>query len=109
MIVIAMPSATKQNYNSAEAQIIGQFVNEGGNLLILAEAPGFTNRINEVTSYFNRAYAFVPITHFFYLHSKIHILCFKAFCMGGDNMSSSFLQEKISIRSYKLIVIKFWW
>jgi hypothetical protein len=51
-IVIAMPSAIEQNYSSAEAQIIAQFVNRGGSLLILAEAPGFTNRINEVTDYF---------------------------------------------------------
>jgi serine/threonine protein kinase len=52
-IVIAMPSAIRQNYTSTEAQIIGQFINRGGSLLILAEAPGFTNRINEVAGYFN--------------------------------------------------------
>jgi hypothetical protein len=53
MIVIAMPSATKQNYTSTEAQIIGEFIDRGGSLLILAEAPGFTNRINEVAGYFS--------------------------------------------------------
>ena len=52
-IVIAMPSAIKQNYTSTEAEIIGQFIDRGGSLLILAESPGFTNRIREVTDYFN--------------------------------------------------------
>jgi serine/threonine protein kinase len=53
LIVIAMPSATRQNFTANEAEIIGQFVDRGGSLLILAEAPGFTNRIREVTDYFN--------------------------------------------------------
>jgi len=53
IIVIAMPSAIRENYTSDEAAMIGQFVEGGGNLLIMAEAPGFTNRIREVTDYFN--------------------------------------------------------
>jgi serine/threonine protein kinase len=52
-IVIAMSSAFRQNFSSNEAEVLGQFVDRGGSLLILAEAPGFTNRIREVTEYFN--------------------------------------------------------
>jgi serine/threonine protein kinase len=51
MIVIAMPSATGQNYTPAEAEVIAQFIDRGGSLLILAETPDFTNRINEVIAY----------------------------------------------------------
>lgn len=51
MIVIAMPSAIGQSYTPTEAEVIAQFINRGGSLLILAETPGFTNRINELTNY----------------------------------------------------------
>jgi Tol biopolymer transport system component len=53
MIVIAMTSAEKQNFTAAEAQIIGEFVKRGRSLLILAERPGFPNRIREVTGYYD--------------------------------------------------------
>jgi hypothetical protein len=48
-----MPSATWQYFTQDEAQVIIDFVNHGGSLLILAETPGFSNRIGELTDHFN--------------------------------------------------------
>ena len=51
-LVIAATSAYGSAYSDAEAQLIGQFVENGGGLVILAEDSNFTNNIYRVTAYF---------------------------------------------------------
>ena len=53
VVVISATSSYESPYSAAEAAAVGEFVERGGGLIILAEDSSFTNNIVEVAAYFN--------------------------------------------------------
>ena len=52
-VVICATSSYESSYTAVEAAAIGEYVERGGGLIILAEDSSFTNKIAEVAGYFN--------------------------------------------------------
>jgi hypothetical protein len=52
VLVVSMASAVEREFTIEEAQSVSEFIQNGGSLLVLAETPGFTNRIQPLLDLF---------------------------------------------------------